>query len=165
MLGILREPRSIRSKKEKDRMGLLCLAQAFPELFNIVMLHLFVDNNGCLELFWLDMLMGMRRELFPDEYADHMEHYSRMKRLMWGTARVLACVSRTNQWPQAFDREYLQYLRGLIALIYEEQEELFDLPMDEKVEDSGQYIVSLEHRLMNAPFGRLFGNTRLTDCE
>lgn len=122
------------------------------------MLHLFVDNNGCLELFWLDMLMGMRRKLFPYEYADHyMEHYSRMKRLMWGTARVLACVSRTNQWPMAFEREYLQYLRGLIALVDEEQEELFDLPVYEEVENSGQYIVSQDNRRMNAPFGKPFG--------
>ena len=151
MLGILREPRG------KERMGLLCLAQLPPEIFNIVMLHLFVDNNGCLELFWLDMVMRMRRELFPYQYAEHcVEHYNRMKRLMWGTARVLVCVSRTNQWPQAFDREYLQYLRGLIALVDEEQEGSFDLPLHEEVEDSG-HIVSQEHRLMNAPFGRLFG--------
>ena len=139
-------------------MDLLYLAQALPGVFHIIMLHLFVDNNGCLELLWLDMLMGMgMRELYPPQYAEHyMEHYSRMKRLTWGTARVLACVSRTNQWPTAFDREYLQYLRGLIALVDEEREELFDLPVYEEVEDSG-HIVSEDHRLMNVPFGRLFG--------
>lgn len=117
------------------------------------MLQLFVDNNGNLELFWLDMVMGMR-ELNAYHY---IEHYSRMKRLMWGTARVLACVSRTNQWPTAFEREYLQYLRGLIVLLDEEHEELSDLPVYEEVEDSGQYIVSEEHRLINAPFGKSFG--------